>query len=44
MPFREVLAVPVPPTLVIPTCDRCGSEWIDTATAKALDEALSSNL
>lgn len=40
MPFRNLAALPVPTTLSIPTCDHCGSEWIDPRTAKALDEAL----
>jgi hypothetical protein len=33
-------ALPVPKDLLIPTCDHCGSEWIDDAIAKALDEVL----
>lgn len=40
MPFRNMAALSVPSTLAIPTCDRCGNEWIDPKTAQALDEAL----
>ena len=40
MPFRNMVALPVPSTLAIPTCDRCGNEWVDPKTAEALDQAL----
>jgi hypothetical protein len=40
MPFRNMSVLAVPSTLAIPTCDRCGNEWIDLQTAEALDEAL----
>ena len=44
MPFRHVAALrpawPVP----VPTCDRCHERFINTATAKALDEALEAAL
>ena len=40
MPFRNMSALAVPSTLAIPTCDHCGNEWIDPATAEALDKAL----
>jgi hypothetical protein len=40
MPYRNMLALHVPATLAIPTCDSCGTEWIDGATAEALDAAL----
>jgi hypothetical protein len=33
-------ALAVPSTLAIPTCDKCGNEWIDPETAEALDTAL----
>ena len=35
-------ALAVPSTLAIPTCNRCGNEWIDPKTARAIDEALHS--
>lgn len=40
VPFRNMVALTVPSTLEIPTCDNCGSEWIDPKTAHLLDEAL----
>lgn len=40
MPYRNMLALPVPADLQIPTCDHCGTEWIDGATSSALEEAL----
>jgi hypothetical protein len=42
MPFRNMTFLPLPATLEIPTCDRCGNEWIDPVTARALDHALQS--
>jgi hypothetical protein len=42
MPFRNMTFLPLPATLEIPTCDRCGNEWIDPVTARALDDALQS--
>jgi len=39
-PFKNLAALPVPASIAIPTCDRCGTEWIDARTAKALDDAL----
>lgn len=33
-------ALPVPRDLAIPTCDNCGTEWIDDASAKSIDEAM----
>jgi hypothetical protein len=42
MPYRNLAALPVPVTLTIPTCDKCGNEWIDPKTAHAIDEALES--
>lgn len=35
--FREL---PVPRDLAIPTCDKCGTEWIDDESAKSIDEAM----
>lgn len=40
MPYRDIASMEVPDTVEIPTCDRCGSEWIDSKTAKILNEAL----
>lgn len=40
MPYRDAPALAVPSTFEIPTCDQCGNEFIDTVTARALDEAL----
>ncbi len=40
MPYRNLPALTIPADLAIPTCNHCGSEWIDAATAKALDAAL----
>ena len=34
------LELEVPAHVVVPTCTKCGAEWIDEAAAKALDEAL----
>lgn len=39
-PFRNMAAVAIPADFLIPTCDRCGAERIDGATAEALDEVL----
>jgi hypothetical protein len=36
----RTLMLPVPDTLEIPTCDRCGTEWINDSTAKAIDAVL----
>jgi hypothetical protein len=40
MPYRTMHALGIPAAVAIPTCDRCGSEWIDEQTATDLDEAL----
>jgi len=34
------LELEIPAHVVVPTCTKCGAEWIDEAAAKALDEAL----
>jgi len=31
----------IPEHVKIPTCNKCGAEWMDPATALAIDEALS---
>jgi hypothetical protein len=36
----KTLVLAIPADLAIPTCDNCGAEWIDAATAAALDNAL----
>ena len=36
----RTLSLPVPATLEIPTCDNCGTEWINDTTAKAIDASL----
>lgn len=38
--YRSLRELPVPDDFEIPTCEQCGSEWIDGATAEAMDEAL----
>ena len=40
MPFRHVVSLQPSRPIPVPTCDRCGERFIDTATARALDEAL----
>jgi hypothetical protein len=39
-PFRSFPALELPASLAIPTCSSCGTEWIDRATARRIDEAL----
>jgi len=38
-PYRNT-ELSVPASLEIPTCGNCGAEWIDAATARALDDGL----
>ncbi len=38
--YKNLAAVPLPEDLEIPTCNACGEEWIDRATARAIDVAL----
>ena len=38
--YSSVKDLPVPADFKIPTCEQCGSEWVDGATAKAMDEVL----
>lgn len=35
--YRFLSDLPIPDDFEIPTCEQCGSEWIDGATAEALD-------
>lgn len=37
----KTMVLPIPATIPIPTCDRCGEEWYDDEASKAVDEALS---
>ena len=39
---RNMANLAVPANLEIPTCDHCGAEWFDAATAKRVDAALES--
>ena len=38
--FKTLRDLKVPRTLAIPTCDHCGSEWMDEDTADAIDQAM----
>ncbi len=38
--YKNMAALPLPEDLAVPTCAECGEEWIDRATATALDAAL----
>ena len=38
----RTLMLEIPAYVEIPTCDNCGAEWMDPATARAIDEALKS--
>ncbi len=38
--YKNASALEVPADLAIPTCVGCGSEWMDEATAKAIDRAM----
>ncbi len=38
--YKNMAALPLPDDLEIPTCSTCGEEWIDRATALAVDTAL----
>lgn len=44
MPFRHVTALQPAWPVRVPTCDRCHERFINTATARALDEALEAAL
>lgn len=37
---RNLANLAVPATLEIPTCDHCGAEWFDAATAKRVDAVM----
>src|SRR5687768_355949 len=36
----KTMELELPSSFLLPTCDNCGSEWIDQATAKAVDNVL----
>jgi len=36
----KTIELEVPKHVEIPTCDQCGAEWMDRATARAIDQAL----
>jgi hypothetical protein len=38
--YKAVASLEVPAGLAIPTCDRCGVEWLTESTARAIDAAL----
>ncbi len=38
--YRSLAGLPVPDDFEIPTCEQCGSEWVDGATAEAMDTVL----
>jgi NMD protein affecting ribosome stability and mRNA decay len=38
--YKGVPNVPIPAEVEIPTCDRCGAEWLNEEVARRLDEAL----
>lgn len=39
-PWKQFASLPIPAEFQIPTCSKCGAEWIDGKTAAALDAAL----
>jgi hypothetical protein len=38
--YKTIVALEVPGDVAIPTCDRCGTEWLTESTARELDAAL----
>lgn len=38
--YKNMTDLPIPADLPIPTCRACGAEWLDRATASAVDAAL----
>ena len=38
--YKAIQKLPVPEDLVVPTCNRCGEQWISPADAKRIDAAL----
>ena len=40
MRYKTLPRLEIPEGIVIPTCDNCGAEWVDDATARVINEAL----
>jgi hypothetical protein len=40
MPYRTIPDLAVPEELAIPTCNRCGEEWLDAVASARVEEAL----
>lgn len=40
MPYKNLAVVGVPASIQLPTCTKCGEQYIDEALAEKLDEAL----
>lgn len=40
MTYKNVAGLKVPATLEIPTCDRCGAQWVNDTEAAAIDAAM----
>jgi len=40
MRYKNVDGLPVPASLAIPTCKKCGTEWMNDTVAEAIDEAM----
>jgi NMD protein affecting ribosome stability and mRNA decay len=38
--YKNMPDLEIPAQVKIPTCNRCGAEWLDQATARAIDRAL----
>lgn len=36
----KTMELEIPATVVVPTCDNCGAEWMDRATARKIDHAM----
>lgn len=36
----KTMTLPIPATIKIPTCGKCGTEWMDKKTASQIDQAL----
>ena len=41
--YRTIANIEVPKDLLLPTCDNCGTEWVNGEYAARLDEALEAN-
>ncbi len=39
-PWKQFASLPIPADVQIPTCSKCGAEWIDRKTAAVLDAVL----